>query len=382
MEKDFVDLFELQTRVKEAIEISCPGRTWVKAEISSLKARYGSHCYMELSQSDDRGLVAKVRAVAWASNWRLISAYFREVTQSELAEGMEVLMEVEVSYSQLYGLSLVVIDIDPEFTLGAKEDARQKTIDRLVSEGLIDMQRELAPPALPYRIAVISAPDAAGYRDFMKHLSENEYGFVFQVDLFPAVMQGATAPESIASALSEVASARPLHDVVMIMRGGGAKLDLACFDEYAVASAIARCPLPVLTAIGHDQDYHVADMVANHSVKTPTALADWLIDIYVAEDERIASYVARLKLAFMNKVALMQSRVENLRVRILAADPRNILSRGYTLTLGEDGKVVRSAASLKAGEKMTIMFPDGSVRAVVSSIEKNGEKSGENETNS
>lgn len=382
MRKDFVDLLELQARVKEAVEMSCPERTWIRAEISSLKARYGSHCYMELSQSDGGGIVAKVRAVAWASTWRMISAYFRDVTHSELAEGMEVLMEVQVSYSELYGLSLIVTDIDPEFTLGAKEDARQKTIDRLVSEGLMDMQKELAPPALPYRIAVISAPDAAGFRDFMKHLSENEYGFVFHVDLFPALMQGAAAPESIASALAQVESSTPQHDVVMIMRGGGAKLDLACFDEYLLASAIARCPLPVMTAIGHDQDYHVADMVANGSVKTPTALADWLIDIYMAEDERIASYGTRLRLAFVNKIAMMQQRVENLRVRILGADPRNILSRGYTLTIGEDGKVVRSAASLRAGEKMTVMFPDGSVHAVVSSVEKSDEKRGESETKS
>lgn len=375
MDKDFIELFELQTRVKEAIELNCPERVWVKAEISSLKARYGSHCYMELSQSDGAGLIAKVRAVAWASSWRIISAYFKDVTKSELAEGMEVLMEVQVTYSQLYGLSLVVTDIDPEFTLGAKEDARQKTIDKLVSEGLMDMQKELSAPALPYRIAVISAPDAAGFRDFMKHVSENSFGFVFQVDLFPAVMQGTAAPQSIAEALAEAASVSPSYDVVMIMRGGGAKLDLACFDEYVVASAIARCPIPVMTAIGHDQDYHVADMVANHSVKTPTALADWLIDIYAAEDERIAYFGTRLKLAFLNKVALMESKVENLRSRILAADPRNILARGYTLTLGEDGRVVRSSASLKEGETMTVMFPDGTVQALVKSIRQKAEKS-------
>jgi len=370
MERDFLDLFALQTKVRETLEESCPGRVWVKAEISSLKARLGSHCYLELSQSDQTGqVVAKVRAVSWAANWRIISAYFTDVTGSPLAEGMEVLMEVQVTYSALYGLSLVVTDIDPEFTLGAKEDARQKTIDRLVAEGLMDMQKELVPPALPYRVAVISAADAAGYRDFMKHLHENEYGFVFQTDLFPALMQGTTAPQSVADALDEVAAATPAYDVVMVMRGGGAKLDLACFDEYVLAAAIARCPVPVMTAIGHDQDFHVADMVANGYVKTPTALADWLLDIYCAEDERIASFGTRLRLAFVNKVSAMSVKVENLRVRILAADPRNILARGYTLTLGADGRVVRSASALKPGESMKIMFPDGTVEALVSNVE-------------
>jgi len=369
MGKEFVDLYTLQTSVKDVLEDACSGQVWLKAEISSLKARAGSHCYMELSQSDAAGtLVAKARAVAWASSWRLISPYFESVTGTKLAEGMEVLLEVYVTYSQLYGFSLVVTDIDPEFTLGTKEDAKQKTIDRLIVEGLMDKQKGLEVPRLPYRVAVISAADAAGYRDFMKHLHENEYGFVFETELFPATMQGSDAPSSIADALSAVASAQPPYEAVMIMRGGGAKLDLACFDEYTVAAAIANCPVPVLTAIGHDQDYHVADMVANHFVKTPTALADWLLEIYCEEDEMIASFSTRLKLAFLNKVMRMESKVDNLRTRILAADPRNILSRGYTLTLGEDGKVARSAKDLKPGEKMTIMFPDGSVEAKIIAV--------------
>lgn len=365
--KDFIDLHTLQTGVKEVLEGACSGKVWVKAEISSLKARVGSHCYMELSQSDAGGsLVAKARAVAWASSWRVIGPYFESVTGAKLAEGMEVLLEVYVTYSQLYGFSLVVTDIDPEFTLGAKEDARQKTIDRLVAEGLMDKQKAIEVPALPYRVAVISAADAAGYGDFMKHLHGNEYGFVFETELFPAAMQGTDAPASIAAALAEAVKWTP--DVVMIMRGGGGKLDLACFDDYVLAAAIANCPVAVLTAIGHDQDYHVADMVANHFVKTPTALADWLVDIYCEEDEAIVAYGTRLRLAFLNKVMRMESVVENLRTRILAADPRNILSRGYTLTLGEDGKVVRSVGSLKEGERMGIMFPDGTIEAIVVTV--------------
>jgi len=370
MERDFLDLLELQSQVRECLGESFPERVWLKAEISSLKARQGSHCYIDLCQADRSGVVAKARAVVWASTWRQIQPYFKEVTGSDLAEGMEVLMEVQVTYSELYGFSLVITDIDPEYTLGAKEDARQKTIDRLVAEELMDMQKELALPALPYRIAVISAQDAAGYRDFMRHLHENEYGFVFHTELFPAAMQGVDAPASVAQALEAAAAASPAFDVVMIMRGGGAKLDLACFDEYEMAAAIARCPIPVLTAIGHDQDYHVADMVANTFVKTPTALADWLLDIYCEEDEAIAYFGTRLRLAFQNKISLMEAKVENLAVRIKAADPRNILSRGYTLTVGADGKVIRKASEMKAGEVLRVMFPDGVVETVVSKIEK------------
>lgn len=370
MEREFLDLLELQSRVRECLGESFPERVWLKAEISSLKARQGSHCYIELCQADRSGVVAKVRAVIWASVWRQIQPYFREVTGSELAEGMEVLMEVQVSYSELYGFSLVITDIDPEFTLGAKEDARQKTIDRLRAEGLMDMQKELAPAALPYRIAVISAPDAAGYRDFMRHLHENEYGFVFDTVLFPAAVQGADAPASVARALEEAAAAVPSFDLVMIMRGGGARLDMACFDEYEMAAAIARCPLPVMTGVGHDQDFHVADMVANAYVKTPTALADWLLDVYCEEDEAIVCFGTRLRLAFQNKIALMEAKVENLAVRIMAADPRNILSRGYVLAVGGDGKVVRKASDVKPGDTLNVMFPDGTVEASIERIKK------------
>lgn len=378
MERDFLDLLELQLRVRESIGESFPSRVWVKAEISSLKARAGSHCYIELCQSDRNGVTAKARAVAWVSVWRQIDPYFREVTGSPLSEGMEVLLEVQVTYSELYGFSLVITDIDPEFTLGAKEDARRKTIQRLTEEGLMDLQKGLAFPALPYRIAVISAADAAGYRDFMRHLGENAYGFVFETCLFPAAVQGADAPSAVAAALAAASAAEQPFDIVAIVRGGGSALDLACFDEFEMAAAIARCPIPVVTAVGHDQDFHVADMVANSFVKTPTALAAMLIDLYAREDEMLVSCGTRLRLAFLNKIALMESRIANLETRIKSADPRNILARGWILAVGEDGKVRRRASETVVGESMKLMFPDGTVSVSVVSRTGIGADDGNN----
>ena len=226
MEKEFITLYELQSGLKEGIERLYPSRLWLKAEISALKARPGGHCYMELSQSDDSGIVAKAQAVIWSSRYRFIAPYFESVTGSPLREGMLVLIQVQVNFSQLYGLSLVVNDIDPDFSTGEQERLKRETLERLRREGLADMQKGLGMPAIPYRIAVISAPDAAGYRDFMRHLHENEYGFVFHTDLFPALMQGSGSPSSIMDALDRVASARDPYEVVAILRGGGAKLDL------------------------------------------------------------------------------------------------------------------------------------------------------------
>ena len=273
MEKEIVDLYGLQTRLKEGVERTFPEKVWLKAEISAVKARPGGHCYLELSQSGDSGLVAKAQAVIWASRYRFLAPFFESVAGVPLSEGMLVLVRVQVSFSQLYGFSLVIDDIDPSWSLGEKEKARQQTIARLTEEGLMDRQKELALAVLPYRLAVISAPDAAGYRDFMKHLQGNEYGFRFSTELFPALMQGSGAAASICEAM-DAAVASGGFDALLILRGGGAKLDLACYDEYPLASHIALCPVPVLTAVGHDQDVHVCDMVAWTSVKTPTALAD------------------------------------------------------------------------------------------------------------
>ena len=374
-EQAFIELFDLQTLLREDLEESFPEMLWVRAEISSIKARRGSHCYLELSQSEKDGtLVAKVRAIIWAGKYTLISRYFESVVSSPLQEGMTLLFQVRVNYNELYGLSLIVNDIDASVMLGAQEEARQKTIARLQKEGRFEKQKALPLAALPYRIAVISAEDAAGYRDFMRHLHENEYGFVFQTVLFPAQMQGTQAPASMAAALQEAvgngdADESPF-DLVMILRGGGSNLDLLCFDDYDLAVAIADCPIPVLTAVGHDQDYHICDRVAYDYVKTPTALADWLLDIYEQEDEHISSYVSRLVMAFNAKISRMESRIDLLENRILAADPRNILKRGYVLALDGGGKVLKGTRNLSKGDRLSILFPDGRADCTVENIKK------------
>ncbi len=368
MEKEIFDLFDLQQKLKRGVECLFPKRIWIRAEVSAVKARNGGHCYLELSQSADDGLLAKCNAVIWSSKYRFIAPYFESVTGSPISPGMVVLVEVQVSYSELYGLSLVISDIDPDYSVGVRELERQKTIARLQAEGLMDLQSSLALPALPYRLAVVSAEDAAGYRDFMRHLHENPYGFRFETTLFPALMQGAGCPASIIAAMDAVMEDDGTYDAVLILRGGGAKLDLACFDDYGLAAVIAQFPLPVLTAIGHDQDHHVADMVAYEYVKTPTALADFFLSIYEDEDARLSSYMTRIRVAFNNRLALMESALNVIQARIRGADPRRILERGYTLALDGDGRVMKGAAGRRKGDKVSVMFADGTLKCTVEEI--------------
>lgn len=365
MGENYIDLYELQTRLKNGVESVFPGKVWLKAEISAVKARPAGHCYLELSQSSETGILAKAQAVIWSSKFRFLAPFFKSVTGSDLAEGMNVLVQVSVNFSQLYGLTLVIDDIDPSFTIGEKEQLRRQTIERLEKEGLMDLQKELAMPVLPYRLAVISAPDAAGYRDFTRHLSGNEYGFVFCPELYPAVMQGSSAPSSIISALESISASGVRYDLVLIMRGGGARLDLACYDDYGLAAAIARFPIPVFTAVGHDQDHHVCDMVAYGYLKTPTAMADELVGCYADEDARLLSFASRLKLAFLNKIHSMEARVQMLETRIRSADPRNILQRGYVLALDSSGVPLKRASDRACGDRLSLMFSDGTLECEV-----------------
>ena len=368
METEYIDLLDLQLRLREEIEESFPERCWVRAEIASVQAKANGHCYLDLSQSEEGRIVAKAKAVIWRSRYAPLRAYFREATGGDLAPGMEVLLRVQVSYSELYGLSLTVEEIEPRFTLGAAELQRRRTLEKLEADGLLDRQQELEPALLPYRLAVISARDAAGYGDFRRHLTENAYGFVFEVELFEATMQGEDAPASIVDALERVECAPAPFDAVLILRGGGSALDLACFDDYGLCFAIANCPVPVYTAIGHDRDVHVADRVAYEAVKTPTALADRFIDALAAEDERISAFTGRLRMAFAAKLAEMEQRVLALGERIRAADPRGVLARGYTLVTDAQGVVVKSARQLQEGRRFRVLFADGAVEAIVDNI--------------
>ena len=365
---NYIDLYELQTRLKNGIEAAFPSKLWLKAEISAMKVRPAGHCYMELSQSSETGLVAKAQAVIWSSKFRFLAPFFKSVTGSDMSEGINVLVLVSVNFSQLYGLSLVIDDIDPSFTVGEKEQQRRLTIARLEAEGLMELQKELPMPVLPYRLAVISASDAAGFRDFTRHLLENDYGFVFRPELFPAVMQGSAAPSSIIGALESIAQSDTTYDLVLVMRGGGAKLDLACYDDYDLAAAIARFPVPVFTAVGHDQDHHVCDMVAYGYMKTPTAMADELIGYYADEDARLLSFGSRLKLAFLNKIGRMESQVQMLETRIRSADPRNILRRGYVLALDSSGVPFKKAADKSCGDEVSLMFADGTLECRVTKV--------------
>ena len=391
MAKDYLELTELLARIKEGVEDAFPDRYWVKAEIGSWSPRANGHCYLNLTQSDRGKPVADIRAMIWKWHFPQLKAFFEQESGQPLQAGITVLVRVQVSFSEMFGMSLFIDDIDPAFTVGEQALAKKKAIEKLTAGGYLEMQQELAIPRLPYRLAVITSKTAAGYGDCRRHLLENEAGYAFRLDLYEALMQGEQAPASIIAALAE-AQEQPC-DAILILRGGGSEMDLACFDDYDLAVAIATCAAPVVTAIGHDRDFHIADLVANRSVKTPTALADLFLDAYAAEDALLDDLQARVRRAVADRLGGMLRKVDSLAQRlrfaagaridraraaldlkealIKASDPRKILSMGYALVTGGDGKVLKSVAPVAAGDRIGVRFADGTITATVDSVKRN-----------
>ncbi len=408
-----ITLTELQGLIRDKIYESLPGSFWVIAEIASLKTQGPGHCYLELTGSETPGgrITARARATIWASKYLSLSTFFNASTGIPLRAGITILFRATVEYHELYGLSLNISDIDPSYTAGDMALRRETIIKRLTAEGVIAMNRELSLPPYPRNIAVISSSKAAGYEDFINHLLHNSYGYVFMPVLFEAVMQGETTEASVTEALNLISDQVEQFDAVVIIRGGGSTTDLSWFDSYEIAFHVTQFPLPVLTGIGHEKDVSVTDMVAWRSLKTPTAVADFLVEQTAECENRIIEMAGALTEAATEAIAAagehlasLQNRTaatarlivrvrsdnldyhaENLRrsgknvirtaaekivklesgLRIL--DPAGVMRRGFTLT-SRNGMIIHSATELEPGDIITTHFEKGKAISTVKEI--------------
>ena len=373
MMKERYTLSELCAEIGEVLDEGLAPSYWVQAEISSLSEK-GGHLYLELVEgrkltANSQQQTAKMRATCWAGTKELLMAYFEAETGQRLQAGMAVLVEAEVQYHAVYGLSLSIVGIDPKFTVGDIARQRQQTIAQLESDGLLDAQQLLPLPTLIRRIAVVSSASAAGYEDFKHQLDRS--GYRFETTLFGAIMQGESAERSILAALEEIdatgqqliANSQQPYDAVVIIRGGGATTDLNCFDSYTLCAVCAQFPLPILTGIGHTRDVSVLDLVAHESLKTPTAVAEWLIHRMDEQAARIDQLLYRLRQTAERQVLIRRHRVEMLQQRLAACNPERIYRMGYSL-LTKNGKVIRSIHELQSGDEITTHLADGNVRSI------------------
>ena len=400
--------------VRESIELSMPDEYWVEAELSECRESRG-HCYMELIQKDELSAtpIAKASAKCWANKWLTIRPYFERTTGQQLHAGMKVLLKVYPQFHEAYGFSWIVSDIDPTYTLGDMARKRQEIIQKLKAEGVFDLQKELHLPMFCQRIAVISSQTAAGYGDFCNQLADNPYGFQFQTQLFPAIMQGEGVEQSIICALENIYDSQFSYlnskfDAVVIIRGGGATSDMSGFDTLALAENVANFPIPIITGIGHDRDESILDMVSHTRVKTPTAAAAFLIshlkevlDVIDNSQDLITRY-AQQKLSTLNSqlstlsesiprlFSLVKTRqeakIESLWIkipmllerkltgdthrlqlieeRLKALDPTLLLARGYSITM-HNGRAVRDASQLPPGTEIETRLARGTIHSIV-----------------
>ena len=344
-----LSVLQLTTAIQQVLEKELEPLVWVVGELSDFRQAPQGHVYFELVEKQGNQVQAKIRANLWQFTYRSVAAKFESVTGTTLKNGMKVLAQVSVTYHPVYGLSLNVKDIDPSFSLGERARIRQETIAKLTQEGWMGHNARLPLPLVIQRIAIISSATAAGYGDFINQLAGNPQGYQVYHQLFPSLMQGNEAVESLLSALDQVAEqAEKLHlDAVVIIRGGGAQLDLDCFDDYRLALRIADFSLPVLTGIGHERDETIADLVAHTRLKTPTAVAEFILSSFREYEENLALAAQRLDWITRTKFSEEERKLQACHLRI-QGEGKQLLSR--------EGEKVRTTAlriqhSIKNGAK-------------------------------
>ncbi len=394
-------LFELNEFIRQVVALNFPEPLWVEAEVLQARCSRG-HWYIDLVQKseEDEEVKAQAQAVIWIGQAARIQRALGQKLEDFLLSGVQVRLLVRVEFHERYGLKLNVQDIDSAFTMGQLEQQRLQTLDRLQREGLLELNRQLALPPVLQRIAVISSRQAAGYADFRHQLERNPYGYAFDVRLFQSAVQGANVSTEFVKSMASLDPER--FDCVVVIRGGGSRLDLAAFDSWEVCAAAARCPLPILVGIGHETDRTLLDYVAHTALKTPTAVAEFIIqrnaefetavlemgerirDLareMLYETELDLNYRTQLLRSHANRVIdgktmqldFLEStlpealsrfyetqllQLQSVEQTVQAMDPRNTLKRGFAI-VRKNGRAISKLGEILPGDEVEGQLSDG-----------------------
>ncbi|MFY0652054.1 MAG: exodeoxyribonuclease VII large subunit [Cyclobacteriaceae bacterium] len=401
-------LLEFNQLIKSTLDEHLEKSYWIVAEIGEMNINRSGHCYLDLIEKDGNTIAAKTRATIWSYTFSSLSNWFANATGQNLSSGMKVMLNAAVQYHEVYGFSLNVKDIDPNYTLGERERKKQETINNLEADGIIGMNKTVPLPLVPQRIAVISSETAAGFGDFKHQLENNPYSYSVHLQLFNSVMQGSAAVESILQALHRVYELEDEFDLVVLIRGGGAQTDLDCFDDFDLCAHLAQFPLPIVTGIGHERDSTIADLVANTKMKTPTAVAEFIINGMIEFESRVNEAFEQIKNIGLEKVnqnkerinyihhqiklnaqsqihqaeirlstlqnqllslpqqliKLNQAKLDLAEKTIAATDPAAILKRGFTITR-VNGKFLSNKTSPKTGDIVETQSEKGKFESTV-----------------
>jgi len=410
--KKIFTLSQVAASIKKTLTERYSQAYWVKAEMNKLNFyQHSGHCYPDLVEKKDNKIIAEMRGMLWKSDYQAINRRFIDTVNEPLKDGINILFLARISFDSLYGIGLQIIDIDPTFSLGELTREKLVTIRRLKEEKLFDLNRSLSFPLLPKRLAIISVETSKGLADFLKIIDHNPWSYRFEHRLFPALLQGDRAIESIRRQLSEVRARHQEFDALAIIRGGGGDIGLTCYNDYRLASDLARFPLPVLTGIGHATNETISEMVAYKNAITPSELADFLIQHfhqfaipvleaekvlrrmpleYLADKRREIGQMSRqfqlaslgmireqgsqcdhlrdhLKLHVVQFFRNTLSDLENMEQHFKILHPDNVLKRGFTLNY-QSGKVIKSVSEIKKEEEISTVFYDGEIRSTINKI--------------
>jgi len=364
-----ISLAELALMIEGVIAEAFNRGYWVKAEMAKLNLYPESgHCYPDLVEKEGRTVKAQMRGTIWAGNYQRISRKFLDITREPLKDGLQILCFATVKFHPQYGLSLQISDIDPTFTLGQMARERLETIRRLKEEGVFGQNKQLPFPLLPKRIAIISVSTSKGYSDFIKILESYSDKYRFRVSLFPALLQGDKAVDSITRQLNAIRKYSDLFDVVAIIRGGGGDVGLSCYDDYRMAREVAAFPLPVLTGIGHSTNETVVEMVAAGNKITPTDVAYSIVrqfenfsarldeisgiiftfaaNLLSENDEIIHDLADRLQEETVSQLDLQRRRIDSMM--------RDTLQKSRLLLGSQNEKIASAGAVLRISPKRSV----------------------------
>ena len=402
-------LFELNEYIRRVFALNFQDAVWIRCEIAQINGSRG-HYYLNLIEKSAEGetIIAQSSAVLWASKYRQLRRQHKKLLSELLQDGVAVLIQVKIDYDERYGLKLLIEDIDPSYTVGQMELKRQQILETLQQENLLGLNSQIPLPTVIQRIAIISSETAAGLQDYLNQIAINSYGYQISNQLFPAAMQGANVEKEVLKQLKKIAFLKANYDAVIIIRGGGSKLDLAGFDNLALGRAVAQFPLPILVGIGHEIDETILDKVAHTSLKTPTAVADFLIKRVLHFESTILEYknyihnaatyqiqaeksqltytqkmiqlqattqlkeakiaveqiAQRLPLATKNSLTLEKSTITQLAKICQLLAPETALKRGFSITTA-NGKVVTKKSQVKEGTVLITQLLNDQIKSTV-----------------
>lgn len=377
-----VSLFELNEFIRRVMALNFPEAVWLRAEIAQISQARG-HFFIDLVEKENEGkdIIAQAAASLWSRQHKILSKKYPDSIETLLSEGMEVLLRVKVDFHERYGLKLIVEDIDPAYTIGKLALQKQEILRQLEKLDLIEKNRQIPLPPVFQKIAVLTSERAAGFQDFREHLSENNFGYAFQIAVFQTAVQGQYVESELTAQLHAIAAKQKQFDCAVIIRGGGARLDLTAFDNLEIAKAIAHFPLPVFTGIGHDVDETVADMVAAKSLKTPTAVADFLIQHNLQFESTLASHKEIISKIAARKIHDGELDLENRKNKIGFSAKEQWKNNSRMLDYiaqelpGLSGKLVKNnLKNLEMAERsVQFLSPEATLRRGYSLTSKNGE---------